>query len=470
MDDKQRGLISELTPRPRPRRSQERPALGESLALDNPEVKEVLDTNSGEHLHVAQVMGSEYESLIQLRMSVRTAMQKGDPLFRCSLCGVAVYICRAKTQPKFYFKHQHENGSCPAQTKGKLSQAEINALKYNGAKESKLHRAMKDWVSQCLAIDHRFSDIAQEPIWKGAITPERRRPDVRATYKGLPIAFEIQLSTTYLDVIAARRDFYMREGGLLIWLFAEFDVDHRRMTDDDCFYNNNLNAFVINKRTVETSLQVNEFKLDCVWVQPFKNGGHSGLHRRTISFSELTLDPSKQQAFYYDFAAAKRSIAADLLTEEQNRLRTDFEAWIGIAGYYGLNGKTEWQTFRSRFGKHNIDLPLKFSDTYRSLLTCLYSAKNGRPWGPKYKLLVEVAHRLSNAHKSNLIWFMHALKTYRTIAIVTKQDRTRLWEERYKELKTEYPNNKTAFIPPKECLPLLNFLFPELRPLPGVRQ
>src|SRR5690606_37860085 len=119
------------------------------------EVKEVLETETGRHLSVTEVIGTEYERLIQLRMNVRSQARKEDPLYRCSLCNVAVYICRAKESHKFFFRHQHEDGSCPARTRGELSQAEINARKYNGAKESKLHRRMKDWVCQCLVADGR---------------------------------------------------------------------------------------------------------------------------------------------------------------------------------------------------------------------------------------------------------------------------------------------------------------------------
>ena len=113
---------------------------GQPLWLEKPEVREVMDTETGEHLPVSVVMGSDYERLIKLRMEVRTHVRKNDPLYRCSLCGVAVYICRAKEAFKFFFRHQHEDGSCPAQTRGELSQEEIDARKYNGAKESKLHR------------------------------------------------------------------------------------------------------------------------------------------------------------------------------------------------------------------------------------------------------------------------------------------------------------------------------------------
>lgn len=51
------------------RRAQERPALDEPLLLEKPEVKAVLDTDTGRHLHVAAIMGTDYERLMQLRMS-----------------------------------------------------------------------------------------------------------------------------------------------------------------------------------------------------------------------------------------------------------------------------------------------------------------------------------------------------------------------------------------------------------------
>ena len=62
-----------------------------------------------------------------------------------------------------------------------------------------------------------FSDVVVEGRWTGAFSGEWRRPDVRAVFEGIPVAFEIQLSTTYINVIAQRREFYRREGGLLFW-------------------------------------------------------------------------------------------------------------------------------------------------------------------------------------------------------------------------------------------------------------
>ena len=167
---------------------------------------------------------------------------------------------------RFFFRHTLEDGRCLARTRGELSQEEIDARRYNGVKESARHLQMKEWVAQCLAADPRFTDVATEKRWSGTLTAEWRKPDVRAIYRGIPVVFEIQLSTTYVNVIAERREFYLQEGGLLIWIFAHFDGGARRLTQDDVFFNNNRNAFVVTQATRDASVQRGRFMLDCIWA------------------------------------------------------------------------------------------------------------------------------------------------------------------------------------------------------------
>ena len=52
----------------------------------------------------------------------------------------------------------------------------------------------------------------------------------RQVYAGQRVAFEIQLSTTYLDVIAGRRDFYLEQGGLCL-LYTSDAADERSSVD-----------------------------------------------------------------------------------------------------------------------------------------------------------------------------------------------------------------------------------------------
>ena len=161
-----------------------------SLAVDNPAIQDVLDLQTGQHHPVTKVISSDYAEVVQLRMALRTHIYTKQPLYACSLCGVPVYLASNPDKSHFFFKHTLEDGRCPAQTRGELSQQEINARKYNGAKESALHRRVKDWVVQCLSADPRFSQIRSEETWKRSLG-QWRRPDVQARYGDIPVIFEI---------------------------------------------------------------------------------------------------------------------------------------------------------------------------------------------------------------------------------------------------------------------------------------
>ena len=440
------------------------PAPGESLVVPNPKIVEVVETETGSKLAVGQVIGSDYYALLRTRMQVRAALYTDDPLYRCSTCFVPVRLCCHHLSKKFYFKHREEDGNCPAITRGELSQRQIDALKYNGAKESRLHRKMKDWIEACLKADGRFGDIEKEPTWKGPITGDIRRPDVRARYNGTPIAFEIQLSTTYLDVIVERRQFYLKEGGLLFWIFAMFDTEHRRMTEDDVFYNNNQNAFVVDSKTVEASLVSQTFVLECVWAMPTPQGGTSSPFRKVVPFQELTLDLPNQRAYYYDFDGKRRELEESAETESQ-AIRREMDEWWGQLGRYEEDSRPVWRQFVLRLRRQNVQAPFELGGL-ESLLTCLYSAKHGKPHGRRHKKLVEVAHRVAGAYPRHLTWFMHAVRTYGWLPAMEKEGDPAKWAKKYQMAREQYKKAPADFAPPQEYQGLVEFLFPELDPLP----
>src|SRR5690606_25959473 len=82
------------------------------------------------------------------------------------------------------------------------------------------------------------------------------------------VAFEVQLSTTFGRVMAEREVFYKSEGGLLLWVFGQFDLDHARLMMEVIFVNNNRNAFVVNEATWEASRAQGALVLECHWAQP----------------------------------------------------------------------------------------------------------------------------------------------------------------------------------------------------------
>lgn len=432
-----------------------------SLAVENPAIREVLDLQTGQHRPVTEVISSDYSEVVQLRMALRTHIYTKQPLYACSLCGVPVYLASCPDKSHFFFKHTLEDDRCPARTRGELSQIEINARKYNGAKESALHRRMKDWVVQCLTADPRFSQIRSEDTWKGALG-QWRRPDVQARYGDIPVIFEIQLSTTYLNVIAERRQFYLQEGALLFWIFAQFEDENRRLTQDDVFFNNNQNAFVVNRKTVATSLETETFHLECIWTQPEQLLASSNLSRQVVPFHELTLDIPGQRAFYFDYDKALQAWQRQESAPEALRRKAFETFWLDYAADGGPVDLETWRRLRTQFSKTPFSLPEHPGQLSRTVLNALYSAKLGHPVGWKYSTLVEVAHWIASAQKSYLQVFRRALQVYDRAEQIRAEDLTGNWRRKVQVYKAAIDRGDPTYHPDTSQHELIAILFPEL--------
>jgi hypothetical protein len=449
-----------------------------SFSVKRPEVARVLESASGEEAAVGRVIGDDYERLIQLRMAVKTGIKEGEPLYLCAECFTPVYLCCRKEERRFFFRHTKEDGTCSARTRGLLSQEEIRARSYNGAKESVLHQQMKQWLVDSLAASGQFTEIASEKRWTGRVTGAWRKPDVSAKWGDLKVAFEVQLSTTFLDVIAERRLFYLKEGALLIWVFARFDADARRLTQNDVFYNNNQNAFIISPSTREASMAEGKFLLECIWAEPRNEGQTPVLQRKRISCSELTLEPETQRAYFYDFDGERKKLPP---AEDTRRtaLAADFEGWwLRVAREYPSQYEQEevvagfpelhppsWEAL----GPVAKYLPADYwlgPFLPVPLLNILYSAKHGKPIGLKRNLFIEVAHYAAENHPTYLPWFRKAFAVYNRGELLQEQDKTGKWRRRVAAYKKEMKALPELYAPDRTHQRLVELLFPELAPLP----
>jgi Family of unknown function (DUF6035) len=450
----------------------------QSLTVIRPSIDTVLESSSGIELPVVRVLGSDYERLMRLRMAVKTALSEGQPMYLCAECFTPVYICRRKEEKRFFFRHSKEDGRCSAVTRGELSHEEINARKYNGAKESQLHRQMKEWLVDSLRACGRFHEIHAERRWAGVMTGQWRQPDVEAKFHDLRIAFEVQLSTTFLDVIAERRLFYLKEGGLLFWVFARFDADARRLTVDDVFYNNNQNAFVVSQATRDASVAAGDFLLDCIWSEPASGQTEPHLRRGQASFQDLTLDLERQQAYFFDYAAARAQQERDGAAERANWPQ-EFENWfLQIAEQHSslYDQEDELAKFPQNVPDHWGDGEMLTTTPLRhygkemrvpvAMLDAFYSAKHGRPVGLNRKQFIEVAHYLAGSYQRYLLWFRRALQVYGRATLLKQQDKSGNWAKRVKAYMQNMKKNPEDYAPDQTHQSLFEFLFPELVPLP----
>uniref|UniRef100_UPI001F1D9FDA DUF6035 family protein n=1 Tax=Pseudomonas saliphila TaxID=2586906 RepID=UPI001F1D9FDA len=245
-------------------------------------LSELIDLDTGGQIDAASFIRRELGLVMKDRseLFVRYRRDTEKPWLICPYCNRAVKLISCKNR-RFYFRHMpEEEGNCPIDTRGMMTRDQMNAAKYNGAKESKAHQSLKMLLAASIRADPRFSGLQIEKVWRGESFKERsvwRKPDVQGVYGDKRIAFEIQLSTTFLDVIVERGEFYRAEGASLMWLFAAFDPAHTRRAEEDIFYNNNRCVFIVNEETLKRSLEAKRLALECWYQTPVRNGlNHTG--------------------------------------------------------------------------------------------------------------------------------------------------------------------------------------------------
>lgn len=434
-------------------------------AVEEPEVGEVLDKETGEFVSHRELIGDDFGRAVQLRMQMQTDKVRENARYCCSMCFVPVYLVMHPTSRKFFLKHTLEDGRCSAVTRGLLSQKEIDAIRYNGIKESRLHFEMKRWIAASLRADNRFSGVAVEERWSGKITGEWRKPDVRAVFNGTPVIFEVQLSTTYISVIAERREFYLKEGALLLWVFASFPDGERRLTQDDVFFNNNRNIFIINQHTRDESIASGDFKLVCAWSEPSPGGGLARLKRQVVSFSDLTLDLPNQRAFFYDFDGERERQELEVRQAKEAQLRSlrdQFERWYINYVSSPTALLAGWDELIQAFGEVGIVLPEYPSQLPEPLLKILYSTKHGRVVGWDFTNFIQVAHRVMPGSPRYLNYFRAALKRFDRAELIKAQDTSGKWMLKVKAYREKLAAEPEYFEPDKRHEWLVKFLFPEL--------
>ena len=431
-----------------------------SLCVENPEIKEVINLVTGDNLHVQEVIGSDYPTLEALRMELAEANASDKLIYACPICMVGVYLsCVRKDEKRFFFKHRTENGNCPAITRGELTKEEIQARKYNAAKESQAHIRLKEIIKESLENDPNFSDVKVEKVWRGMDRSKWRKPDVQALWKGQTrIAFEIQLSTTFLHVIAERRLFYRDEGALLCWIFKRFDEQDARMTQDDIFHNNNRNLFLASEDTLKVSIENKALMLDCHWTSSAVLEGSikETWQQQLAPFSQFKLDISGQRVFLYDCEGEEAKLTQT--TSDDDFKKRFFLWWTETRR---SSDDPEWHEFKAEFRKRNIPFA-KYPNELFGLLYALYTAREGRVIGWEHPKFISAAHTVAGSHKRVVRAFRAALWVYDRGGLLDSQDHEKKWARKVEEYKEKLRANDPEYQREERFDGLIAFLFPEV--------
>lgn len=432
-------------------------------AVTKPEIDEVLSLKSGFGLDVRRLIRTfRYERAILLRQKLKSLVKTGDARLVCATCGVPVYLA-CSTSKRFFFRHRHEDGSCPAVTRTGFTEADIRAMKYRGTQESEAHKRIKELVLRSLSADPRFTELLSEKTWRSSEgLPGLRRPDVSARLENLRLAFEVQLSTTFLDVVLSRREFYRSERAALVWVLPNFHPNYRRMTDDDILFGNNSNIFVVDESTAAASEAAGAFMIKCWHRKPVIDGDQivDEWVERLVCWDEVEVDVDLQtvQAFDYSSEAAKlleqiksaklARVAAQKEAAERAKIALENELRELVFAFV-LNDEDDdeylgrhkrWLAINDRLLTHGCGLEGKYPDLMKAtrLVHLVASAKSGKPVGFKYKNLVEIGHHLFHQHSDLLLAYGFMLRAYGTKSILDREDRTGRWAAKVREERSNF--------------------------------
>lgn len=435
----------------------------------DPEIVEVIDLISGEILQTQTFIAAHrYSELIEARVGMREALKNEHPRHICAICATPVYLV-ANKHKRFFFRHKTEDGSCPAKTRGALSEEEIRARKYHGLRESEAHKRIKQLIERSLRADHAFQTdaIAQEQRWNSTRDSKAwRKPDVQAVSAEGRFVFEAQLSTTFLDVVVSRRMFYRDEGAHLIWVLASFSEGYRRMTTDDLLFSNNSNVFVVDDETVCISEQTNRFHLRCHHRVPFCDAGSISDEWREeiVPFSVVKKEIERQRAYYFDYETEEGK-CSDALDQQ---LRDEVTAYWTENMTRNAEGNPEhldrWLAIKERLAARNVAVPdyPAWDSGFRNMMHAVLSGLNGHAVGWQFDTLVQCAHQIAERHPENLLAFGFAIQAGGHEALLESQDLTGKWKRRRELMRAQLRQRDPKYAPPAAWMPALSFLFPEV--------
>lgn len=296
-------------------------------------ITDVLNVENGQCIDANDFFKKPLDELTVYRSELQKAINGfRDPLFKCYYCKQLIRIRGGKSEPNkrkaeiFHFAHLKDSDDCHIKTNNQFTKEEVDRIKYNGAKESILHQNIKENIAECLTKNQHnnkgVSQIEVERVISDKVDKEWKKPDINAYFHSNRMAIELQLSTTWLDVITRRQHFYKEQGIYILWIFNEFNLndDVRKLTFNDVIYTNNQNAYVFNDEMYERSITENDLILKCYYKTYYKNR-YNELEDKwedsVVRLSDLTFDEKNFRIFYHDADKQKSEVEQEIHSQKQ---------------------------------------------------------------------------------------------------------------------------------------------------------
>lgn len=289
-----------------------------------PTVDEVFDFRNDKYIDSESLLLSmDEKSQTKLRFELNEV--KNDERDRILGCGRCFQIVKLRggqafNKRKLHFYHVLNNDDCPYSDPNKYDRDQILRIKFNGQQEGFDHLDIKSKLSNILINSENITNVEIEKRRILSIednSNEWKKPDIACNYNEYKIVFEIQLSTTFLDVIASRQSFYRKDKSFVIWVFKHFDKDI--FTHKDTFYANNENAFVFSDESFDISINEKELILECHYHE-YESCGliikPPELKKEYVRLSQITFNTDGYKAYYFDSDKSEKDAKLKVKKEE----------------------------------------------------------------------------------------------------------------------------------------------------------
>lgn len=279
--------------------------------------KRTIDTiidleNDDKEISAKQFFSQPEGIIFKKRTELEKAIYLQRPMYVCKYCGQMVKISGKKTERGLarFFSHLRDSDDCDYKTTTGRTRREINREKFARCNEGERHKFLKAEIAKYLEMTNGVTNVRTENTIKGNHPILKwRRPDIIADYRGQEVVFELQLSTTFVSVIAERDLFYRLNQKHIVWV-SNFDeqgehVDLTNMMVKDIYYNNRMNLFIFDLDAQRKSEESGELVLKCNWITPdgswqYPNGNTSDkLGGKYIRISDLKFD-NTYKPYYED--------------------------------------------------------------------------------------------------------------------------------------------------------------------------
>ena len=296
----------------------------------------VVDVETGKEIFADDFFSQSESAIFKMRTELQKAIYLRHPKYVCKYCGQMVKISGRKREKgaATFFSHLRDSDDCDYKTTTGRTKREIEREKYSKCNEGERHKKLKECLATLLLRTRGVTNVRTENTMSGNHPILKwRRPDVAVSYRGQEIVFELQLSSTFVSVIAERDLFYRLNKMFIIWVFNFDDqsehVNLNNMVVKDVYYNHKLNIFIFDKAAYEESVKRGELILKCNWIKPdgsweYPNINNSDeLGGRFVSLNELTYS-NDYKPYYYDaekeYVAHNPSFAQSIIgIEEENK-------------------------------------------------------------------------------------------------------------------------------------------------------